>query len=105
MAANLSPVTRVPLYRTGEPRITPRAVEIFRQIRRLRCVAGDARCDRCEACERWHDLHADLNREIGACPWHWPCIAHDYKRGSAAQRALWDALEDAARAARKAAVN
>jgi hypothetical protein len=101
MAAEMPHVTHVPLYRDGKPRITAHAIALFRQVKRLRCASGDWR-DGCDACEAWSDAHGELNDELGCFPWHWPCIPRVYARGSVAQRELWDMLEDASRAARRA---
>jgi hypothetical protein len=103
MAAEMPHVTRVPLYVDGRPRITARAVALFRQIRRLRCASGHWHDD-CEACRQWSNLHGDLNDELGCLPWNWPCLSRIYEQGSAAQQELWTMLSRAARGAAAAKV-
>jgi hypothetical protein len=93
--------------------ITPRAVELFREMKSLgrRCVCGGN--DDCSACSAWWDYQACLSDELALPPWVWPCIRPTLGECSdrpwaglnqswMSQRELWRALEHAARELRAA---
>jgi len=116
---------RKPLFhplRTGV-QITPRAVELFTEMKAFACTCAPIDWDgaywvrdRCEGCEQWWTLHAELHRELRARLWDWPVVespnsACPYPAGSAAAqawkpdeeaRARWRALEAGARELRRA---
>jgi hypothetical protein len=69
-------------------RVTPRALEIFRQMERYERGS----------CDAWYDLHAQLHRELQCRPWEYPL---DSANGWHIWTALCDAL-DAAEAAEAA---
>jgi hypothetical protein len=70
---------RRPIHRSLVMQITPRAVELYRQMCRVRCVCppreyGDRYVPLCANCERWYDLHNELHLELKLKPWQWPAI-------------------------------
>lgn len=90
---------RTPIKRQGVTQITERAVELFREMERLRtqcsCLPIDWqneywRRDECDACAKWWDVHFQLHTELGLRPWSsWPCVENPraenpYPRGSVA---------------------
>ena len=108
---------RIPLNRQYTPSITPRAVELFTEMRALVCTCEPIdwagaywERSRCEHCDKWWTLHARLHRELGARLWDWPVIENPrsvcpYPEGSAAAkdwrpdergRQMWRLLEQAA---------
>ncbi|WP_139802340.1 hypothetical protein [Aurantimonas sp. 22II-16-19i] len=54
--------TRRPINHHRRRRITPRAVELFRE---LQAAPSDA---------AWWAIHGELHSEIAAKPWEWPCL-------------------------------
>src|SRR5262249_32826581 len=88
--------------------VTPRAVELFEAMRRVRCTCGPGerghvlRC--CAGCQRWWDLQNDLHLELHCKLWHWPCLRRRRSDGDEQQRQLWDALEEASESAQLAEV-
>jgi hypothetical protein len=73
----MSGTRRTPLARRPAVQITPRAVELFAAMGRLRCTCAPPPPERasCPGCQRWYDLHAELHAELGCKPWEWPCVA------------------------------
>jgi hypothetical protein len=73
----MSGTRRVPLARRPAVQITPRAVELFVAMGKLRCTCAPPSPSRtlCAGCQHWYDLHAELNAELGCKPWEWPCVA------------------------------
>jgi hypothetical protein len=74
------PTNRTPINRPPTTRITPEAVEIFRQMRETR-----------DGSDQWWSLHVKLHIELGLRPWEWPAIEHpdnkcDYLAGSGGAR-------------------
>ncbi len=62
-------------------RISPLAVEIFKQMQALECTceprdwAGKYwKHEPCSACEQWWTLHSVLHNVLNCKPWEWPCI-------------------------------
>src|SRR6266478_5324957 len=79
----MSGTRRVPLARRPAVQITPRAVELFVAMGKLRCTCPppDPKRSPCPGCERWYDLHDELHGELACKPWEWPCVArHSPKR-------------------------
>jgi hypothetical protein len=61
--------------------ISPRAVELYQQMRRLRCTCPPPKpgrnvaslADQCRGCSRWWSLHSELDQALGPTkPWLWP---------------------------------
>jgi hypothetical protein len=76
----MSSTKRRPIAHTARTQFTPYAVEIYEEMGRLMCRCGPPRPgltspeEYCNACERWYDLHTELNRELQCRPWQWPCV-------------------------------
>lgn len=79
---------RTPFNRAMRRRISPRALDLFRSLKRA--SAGD----------EWWAIHNDLHDELGCKPWQWPCVENpDAERNyepAADALALWAELEAAA---------
>ena len=75
----MSGTRRVPINRRHTTPITPRAVELFVAMGRLRCSCGPPKSGTpyklCAGCERWHNLQVELNNELRCRPWEWPCVS------------------------------
>jgi hypothetical protein len=73
----MSGTRRVPLVRRPAVQITPRAIDLYAAMGKLKCTCPPPSPTRspCPGCERWADLHDDLHRELGAKPWEWPVVA------------------------------
>lgn len=82
-------VNRTAIRRASKPKITPKAIDIFRQMEET-----DRR-------DEWWRLHGLLCSELKTSPWQWPCIQRpDAKLPDPAAQQLYREL-DAARAAAK----
>ena len=69
---------RTPIQRPALTMITPRAIDLYITMGRLRCTCPSPKPvtqGPCSGCARWYDLHDDLHRELGCQPWEWPCVA------------------------------
>jgi hypothetical protein len=108
---------RTPLARQAVPQqITPRAVKLFTELERARRARKHADCidtkqglcsSECPVCELWYNLHDELHRELKLRPWEFPCLPFCpfppnstgwmAWRPGGAQRALWEALDEARR--------
>jgi hypothetical protein len=70
---------RLPLRRPLQgPQITPRAVDLYIAMGKLRCSCPSPKPPTqgpCPNCEKWFDLHADLHDELQLAPWEWPCVS------------------------------
>jgi hypothetical protein len=71
---------RTPLDRPAAKQISERAVDLWEAMNKLRCSCPPVPADywlhkMCAGCERWHDLHSELNNELHCEPWQWPCVA------------------------------
>jgi hypothetical protein len=118
----MSGTRRTPIARRAALQITARAIALFEQLERVRrqrrgstCVVRDnpsGYCTaECQACESWFDLMDALHSELGLRPWFWPCLPQNpYPPGTPASRdwrpggnqlKLWQALDQARRAARR----
>lgn len=72
---------RTPLTRPVQTPISARAVELYREMRKLRCSCppypdptkwtGRKQCD---ACEQWWRLHGQLDAELRLRAWEWPLL-------------------------------
>jgi hypothetical protein len=107
---------RTPIHRPPIAEITPTAINLFTEMRAIRCTckridwAAYWERDECDGCRHWWELHSDLHRELHSKPWEWPCIEHPdarspYPNDSPADlawrpdeqaQALWRALDEAA---------
>jgi hypothetical protein len=99
------PTMRTPIRRSPSPVITPKALELFEQMRR------------CRSDERWWKLQNDLCDELHTRPWEYPCVEHPdtsnpYPPGTPAHlswrpndraQEMWKALDAASREAKRAA--
>jgi len=118
------PTKRNPTARSVTLRITPLAVQLFNEMRRLDNLCTCPPIDwagkywvrhECPACERWWQVHSQLHDALGAKPWHWPCIenpdtGNPYPSWTAGHRrwkpnlrgqAMWRALANASREAKR----
>jgi hypothetical protein len=75
----MSGTRRTPLERRSVAQITPRAVDLFEAMGKLRCTCPSPERTRyvspCPGCERWYDLMDALHMELGCEPWEWPYVA------------------------------
>ena len=73
----MSGTRRTPLVRRPAVQVTPRAVDLYIAMGKLKCTCPPPALKRstCPGCERWWDLHADLHSELAAKPWEWPVAA------------------------------
>ena len=65
--------------------ITPRAIELYAEMGRLRCSCPSPKPptqDPCPGCAHWYDLHAELHVELRRKPWEWPCVPRQSPRGA-----------------------
>jgi hypothetical protein len=109
----MSGTRRVPLARSPGMQITPRAVDLYVAMGKLKCSCPAPKPitqGLCPGCMDWYDLHALLHRELQLPPWKWPCVARQSPKraGStcwnddiAARMAM---LDEAARARRTASL-
>jgi hypothetical protein len=117
----MSGTKRTPLERRSATQITPKAIELFRELERAKrarrraidCRISEQGCcssvSECRACRRWWDLQNQLHIELKRELWQWPCIpCNPFPPGSAdarewrpsqEQRELWNLLDAARRAA------
>jgi hypothetical protein len=108
MDAAMSGTKRIPIYRQARPRLTAKAIELFRQMKPLHRLCTCAppppnqlwkKAD-CPACCQWYDLQAEWHTELGGKPWNWPIIRQTLAECEGGQRELWQELEAASKAAR-----
>jgi hypothetical protein len=71
---------RTPINRPSVAQVTERALDLWEAMNKLRCSCPPVPTDYwthkiCSACERWYDLHGELNAELQCEPWEWPCVA------------------------------
>jgi hypothetical protein len=89
---------RTPIGRSQRPTLTPKAIEVYAQMRQLEWGSDE-----------WYDLLMIVHRELRCAPWQIPCLCDEpgaspwdrlaYQRDVALERAV----EFAARQQRKAA--
>ena len=103
------PTNRTPRRRPTIAQITPQAIALFDQMKRIQCTCLRRDWDgeywkfrECPGCRKWGDLQAELHVELQRKPWDWPCVAHPGVKPDEDQAALWDALAQASRQARAA---
>jgi hypothetical protein len=110
---------RTPIQRPTLTMISPRALELFAELERVRrarrraadcTIAESGYCTTdCRACRRWFDLHDELHIELRLRPWQWPCLprnpyppgspkARDWRPGTEPEE-LWNLLNEVRRAA------
>jgi hypothetical protein len=66
---------RTPRQAQVKTKVTPRAVELFRQMQTLpSCTCCAPRVRRCQSCDMWWDLHRELNAELNLAPWEFPAV-------------------------------
>jgi hypothetical protein len=76
----VSGTRRVPLDRTAAVQISPRAVDLYLVMSKLKCTCAPPppeywKHKMCPGCARWYGLQADLHEELRCEPWQWPCVA------------------------------
>jgi hypothetical protein len=74
----MSGTRRTPLGRRSAVQITPRALDLFVAMGKLRCTCPSPKPPTqgpCAGCAAWYDLHAGLHDELQCKPWEWPCVA------------------------------
>jgi hypothetical protein len=104
------PTKRTRKQRPAIPKITRRALTLFRKMQRLgpKCTCpDDPPHGDCAACTGWWTAHSELHAELNLWPWHWPAI---FERGDPVterwaepQARIWHALKNAAQEARRKA--
>jgi hypothetical protein len=118
------PTKRRTIKRPPRAVITPRAIELFNQLRAVECTCEPVdwkgeywKHQPCPGCQEWWRLHSLLHRELDCQVYQWPCVqnpdAPDYyppdhanhgKMVNPEARRLWRQLEQAAAAAEGAKV-
>jgi hypothetical protein len=70
------PTMRTPINRPMKMKLSPVAINAFRQKMLLtcRCIA-DIKI-RCRSCQRGFELDMIISRELRLAPWQFPAIAH-----------------------------
>jgi hypothetical protein len=64
---------RVPIARRYTTPISAEAVELYQRMLRIRCACGPLHRLECSGCNRWWDLHSELDKALGPTkPWIWP---------------------------------
>jgi hypothetical protein len=78
---------RTPIQRPALTMISPRAVELFEAMGKLRCTCAPRdwngkywKHQQCAGCARWYDFHDELHRELGCEPWQWPCVSRQGRK-------------------------
>jgi hypothetical protein len=108
----MSGTRRTPLVRRPTVQITPRAVELYVAMGKLRCTCPPPSPGRtqCPGCARWYDFHAELHDELRCAPWEWPCVARQSPKRAGSTcwnedvRARLALLKEAARPARSVVI-
>jgi hypothetical protein len=114
------PVIRKPLAhhtRSDVQIITPRAIELFKRMKRIRCTCDPAnRFDQCPGCKQFEELDEQIGLELKVSVWEYPILerpggANPYSRSHANSvwwekrdpepRERWIALEQATRELRR----
>ena len=115
----MSRTKRIPIARRPSFQISPRAVDLFTQLKQAQarrraasCIIGNSPAGYCSAscpaCRTWFDLHDALHTELGLKPWQLGLRRNPYPPGTAASRnwrpdpdgeeqALWQLLNEARR--------
>ena len=111
----MSGTRRTPTGRLHKPSITPRAIELFKQLKRCRCSCAPGQRFECPGCKRREALDEQIGLECGTPVWQYPCLErpgaqNPYPPGHAnyqwwqerdrAPEELWEALKCAAAARR-----
>ncbi len=67
---------RTPIARPALAQITPRAIDLFVAMGKLKCSCPSPKPVKgpCAGCAAWYDLHDQLHRELAAEPWRWPVV-------------------------------
>jgi hypothetical protein len=80
----MSGTRRIPINRRSVTAIAPRAVELYKAMRRIRCTCplpkpgrnAPSMRDQCRGCSKWWSLHSELDAALGPTkPWLWPHLA------------------------------
>lgn len=79
---------------SDDPRITPKALEIFAEMVELEDSCTCEPPTRCEACERWYELNfGDLHTAMKLTSWDWPsCLIPGVDRVGPNDRAGSEAI-------------
>ena len=115
----MSRTKRIPIARQPSLQISPRALQLFEQLKQAQarrraasCIIGNSPAGycsgECAACRRWYDLDDALHIELGLKSWQWGLPRNPYPPGTAASRnwrpdpdgeaqALWQLLDEARR--------
>jgi len=121
----MSRTKRIPIARQPSLQISPRALQLFEQLKQAQarrraasCIIGNSPAGycsgECAACRRWYDLDDALHTELGLKPWQWGLPRNPFPPRSPASRhwrpdpdgedqALWERLDESLRLARKGA--
>jgi hypothetical protein len=73
---------RRPISRPALTMISPRAIDLYESMLKLRCTCPPPPERSCPGCKRWYDLHAELHEELRCLPWEWPCVARASPEGA-----------------------
>jgi hypothetical protein len=102
------PVIRKPLAhhaRSDVQIITPRAVELFKRMKRCRCTCDPAnRFDECSGCEQWEKFDEEIGLELKVPVWEYPVLERPNDTNLSSDpgpRERWLALERATRELRR----
>jgi len=113
----MSGTTRTPIGRQPTPQVTPRAIQLFDTMMRIRCTCGPGERFACPGCKRWDELDAELGVEMKVPIWRLGCTISNpqgknpYPPGTYGHRTwepdhegreLWLLLAAASREARRA---
>jgi hypothetical protein len=76
----VSGTRRTPINRPAVAQVTERAIDLWVAMTKLRCTCTPPPPEywlhkMCPGCERWYELHGELNDELHCAPWQWPCAA------------------------------
>jgi hypothetical protein len=69
---------RTPIQRPTLTMITPRALDLYEAMGKLRCSCPTPKpptVGPCPGCLQWYDLHERLHDELHCALWQWPCIS------------------------------
>jgi hypothetical protein len=81
----MSGTRRTPLARAPGMQITPRAIDLYVAMGKLRCTCPSPTPPTqgpCPGCERWYDLHGELDEELRLPPWYWPIVGRQGARAA-----------------------
>ena len=114
----MSGTTRTPIGRHPTPKVTPRAIQLFDMMMKVRCTCEPGERFTCPGCKRWDRLDEELGAEMKVPIWRLgntitsPDAGNPYPPGTYGHvtwqpdhegQALWLLLAAASREARRKA--